>query len=170
MTTVTEEPRGLGGWLILPAIGLFILPIRLFFSLSNDFLPIFQQGYWEILTTPGSEAYHELWAPLIIFEVIGNIFFVIFDIILIFLFFVKSFRFPVLYIVFLALNLTFVAADLFFANSIPAVAAQNDAESVMQIVRSIIGAIIWIPYFLVSVRVKNTFVKREPDNLLQPAA
>ena len=170
MTTVTEEPRGLGGWLILPAIGLFILPIRLFFSLNNDFLPIFQQGYWEILTTPGSEAYHELWAPLIIFEVIGNIFFVIFDIILIFLFFVKSFRFPVLYIVFLALNLTFVAADLFFANSIPAVAAQNDAESVMQIVRSIIGAIIWIPYFLVSVRVKNTFVKREPDNLLQPAA
>ena len=170
MTTVTEEPRGLGGWLILPAIGLFILPIRLLFSLNNDFLPIFQQGYWEILTTPGSEAYHELWAPLIIFEVIGNIIFVIFDIILIFLFFVKSFRFPVLYIVFLALNLTFVAADLFFANSIPAVAAQNDAESVMQIVRSIIGAIIWIPYFLVSVRVKNTFVKREPDNLLQPAA
>lgn len=163
MATVTGEPRGLGGWLILPAIGLFVLPIRLAVSLSNDFLPIFQKGYWEVLTTPGSEAYHHLWAPLIIFEIAGNTFFIIFDIVLIFLFFAKSYRLPALFIAFLALNLLFVVSDFFFADLIPAVAAESDAESIKELARSIIGAIIWIPYFLASKRVKNTFVKPESN-------
>ena len=170
MATVTGEPRGLGGWLILPAIGLFVLPIRLAVSLNNDFLPIFQEGYWEILTTPGSEVYHHLWAPLIIFEIAGNTFFIIFDIALIFLFFTRSYRFPTLFIVFLASNLLFVVGDFFLADLIPAVAAENDAESIKELARPIIGAIIWIPYFLVSKRVKNTFVKPESNKPLQPTA
>lgn len=163
--TVTGGPRGLGGWLILPAIGLFVLPIRLTIMLINDFLPIFQRGYWEALTTPGSEAYHHLWAPLVIFEIAGNTFFIIFDIILIFLFFTKSYRFPVLFIAFLVLNLFFVVSDFFFADLIPAVAAESDREFVRDLAGSIIGAIIWIPYFLVSKRVKNTFVKPESNRV-----
>jgi len=158
MTTENGDPRGLGGWLILPLIGLFVLPIRFVASLINDFLPIFQEGYWEILTTPGTEAYHHLWAPLITFEIVGNAFFIIFDIILVFLFFTKSHRLPTLMIAFLSLNLLFVVSDFFFANLIPAVAAESDPESVKELGRAIIGAMIWIPYFLVSKRVKNTFV------------
>lgn len=159
METVAGEPKGLGGWLILPAIGLFVLPIQLAVSLNNDFLPIFQEGYWEIVTTPGSEAYHHLWAPLIIFEIAGNTFFLIFSIALIFLFFTRSYRFPTLFMLFIASNLLFVASDFVFADLIPALAAEGDAESIKELTRSITGAIIWIPYFLVSKRVKNTFVK-----------
>jgi len=48
MTTGDLEPKGLGGWLIFPAIGLFLLPILLLISLNNDFLPIFTEGYWEV--------------------------------------------------------------------------------------------------------------------------
>ncbi len=170
MATANGEPSGLGGWLILPAIGLFVLPIRLAISLNSDFLPIFQEGYWDVLTTPGSEAYHHLWAPLITFEIAGNAFFIIFDIILIFLFFAKSYRFPTLMIIYLASNFLFVVSDFFFADFIPAVAAQGDAESIKELFRSIIGAMIWIPYFLVSKRVKNTFVKPESNRPLQPTA
>jgi len=164
MTTGAIEPKGLGGWLILPAIGLFYLPVRLLISLNKDFLPIFAKGYWEILTTPGSEAYHHLWAPLIIFEISSNILFILFDVFLIFLFFTKSYRFPLLYIIFLVSNLLFVVGDFFFADFSPIIAAESDPDSLMEVARTIVAAMIWIPYFLVSKRVKNTFVKSESDN------
>lgn len=170
MATAPGEPRGLGGWLILPAIGLIVTPIRLMVSLITVFLPIFQKGYWEVITTPGSEAYHQLWAPLIIFEIAGNTFFIIVYIVLIFLFFSKSYRFPTLFIVCLALNLIFVVGDFFFADLIPTVEAQSDFQSVKDLVRFGISAAIWIPYFLVSKRVKNTFVRPESNKPLQPTA
>ena len=117
MSTIGEESRGLGGWLTLVAIGLCISPIILVFSVMNDLLPIFREGYWKILTTPGSEVYHRLWGPLIIFEIIGNAFFIVFNIILILLFFTKSYRFPTLTIVFLALSFLFVVGDFFSSRS-----------------------------------------------------
>ena len=167
MVWLTGEPRGLGGWLILPAISLFVLPIRIMGILINDFLPIFLEGYWDVLTTPGSEAYHHLWAPLIIFEITGNTLFIIFDIVLIFLFFTKSYRFPALFIAFLLLNFLFAIIDFFFADLIPAIAAESDPESVIAM---IIGVLIWTPYFLVSKRVKNTFLKPGSNNPMQPTA
>jgi hypothetical protein len=158
--------KGLG-WMVDTTCNRFIFyPIRLAASFYNDFLPMFREGYWEVLTTPGSEAYHHLWAPLIISEIIGNSLFIIFDIVLIVLFFTKSYRFPILIIIFIATNLFFVAGDLVLVDLIPAVAAESGPESVKELIRSIITAAIWIPYFLVSKRVKNTFVKKEPNKPL----
>jgi hypothetical protein len=168
MAKETKELKGLGGWLILPAIGLFVLLIKMAISLFTEFLPIFQKNYWAVLTTPGSGAYHPLWAPLIIFEIAGNTLFVILDVVLIFIFFTKSYRFPALFIAFLALNLVFMVSDFFFADLIPAVAAQSGPKYIKELAQTIIGTIIWIPYFLVSKRVKNTFVKPESENPLQP--
>lgn len=159
-TTTDKELKGLGGWLIIPALGLFIYPIRMAMSFKNDFLPIFQEGYWEILTTPGSEAYHHLWAPLLIFEMTFNSIFIILNFIMIYLFFTKHYRFPGLYIIFLASNLIFVVVDFFIADFIPALANQDDMESLKEVIRTVVSALIWIPYFMVSERVKNTFVNR----------
>ena len=167
MSTVDEELRGLGGWLILVAIGLCISPIRLAVTMMNDLLPIFSEGYWEILTTPGSEVYHRLWGPLIIFEIIGNAFFIIFNIILILLFFTKSYRFLTLTIAFLSLNFLFLIGDFFLADLIPAVASEDDGESVKEVFKTVISAMIWIPYLLASKRVKNTFVKQDSNKPLQ---
>ena len=163
MTNENGGPSGLGGWLILPAIGLFLTPIRILIYLTGDLLPIFQDGSWEALTTPGSEVYHHLWAPLIVFEVAGNLFFVLFAVALLFLFFSKSHRFPVLMIAYLVSNLAFILLDYAFFEFIPFLAGSYDAEVVKEIARGVVGAAIWVPYFLVSKRVKNTFVKPEAD-------
>jgi hypothetical protein len=162
LDSMAHEPRGIGGWLIIIAIGLFIWPPRLLLLFYKTFLPIFQNNYWEALTTAGTESYHELWAPLIIIEMCGNAVFFVFSIVLIALFFRKSPLFPRLYITCLAMNVVFVAGDFFFSNLIPAVAAENNAESVKELIRSIVSAAVWIPYMLVSERVKNTFIKAEP--------
>jgi hypothetical protein len=164
-----QGPKGIGGWLILPLLGLIAMPIRLGISLINDFLPIFQQGIWEVLTTPGTDAYHHLWAPLLTFEIMGNLLFITLALVLLYLLLTKSPYFPSLFIFFLASNLVFVIADFFFADLIPAIAAQNDPQPLKEVVRTVIGASIWIPYMLCSKRVKNTFVA--PDKVIErPAA
>ena len=164
--TKYAEPRGLGGWLILPAFGLFFFPLQTAVLLNEVLTPFLQEGVWELLTTPGSEAYHRLGAPLVIMEILGNIALTLFDIILIFLFFSKSYRFPALYVTFVVVQLLFVATDFFLSELIlpeliPAVAAEIDTESVRALLISIVHAVIWIPYFIVSERVENTFVKPE---------
>ncbi len=151
------EPSGLGGWLILPMLGLIFTPIKVGAMLATTFYPLFTEGSWEAITTPGSEVYHAMWAPLIIFEIICNSAFLIAAIVLLVFLFQKHHRFPKLMIWYLALNVAFVVTDFFVADLIPAVAAEPDPSSMKELIRVIIGAAIWIPYFLKSVRVKNTF-------------
>lgn len=158
MATGAGEPEGIAGWLILPAIGLIFMPIRGAVTVFSEFLPIFTEGQWQVFTTPGTEIYHPLWAPLLIFEISGNLGFIIFNIILAVLFFQKSSRTPNIYIAFLGLNIIFLLGDYFIADLIPTIAAMDDSDSMKEIMRSVIAATIWIPYFLVSKRVKNTFV------------
>jgi hypothetical protein len=38
------KPRGIGGWLILPMIGLFVTPLRLGAFLFSTYIPIFTEG------------------------------------------------------------------------------------------------------------------------------
>lgn len=170
MNATPAEPKGLRGWLILPAIGLFLAPLRLAVNLMKDFWPIFRDGYWPVLTTPGTEAYHPLWKPLLMFEIVGNTIFILANLALLFFFFTKHWRFPTLFITMLALNVVFVVSDFFMGNAIPAVAATNDPQSAREMARTLAAAVVWIPYFLRSKRVKNTFVKPGPAGPLQPVA
>lgn len=170
MTTTSREPKGLKGWLILPAIGMFASTIRLTLLLMRDFWPIFRDESWQALTTPGSPAYHQLWGTLLIFEMVGNSLFILANLTLIFFFFSKHWRFPALYITMLGLNVLFVISDFFLGNMIPAVSAAKDSQSIREIARTLAAAAIWIPYFLRSKRVKNTFVKPGTTGPLQPTA
>ncbi len=170
MNTTPGEPKGLGGWLILPAIGLIVASLRLGILLMKDFWPIFRDGFWPVLTTPGTEAYHPLWGTLLIFEIAGNTAFILANLALLFFYFTKHWRFPTLYITLLVLNVVFVVSDFFMGNAIPAVAASNDPQAAKEMARTLGAAAIWIPYFLRSKRVKNTFVKPGLAGPLQPTA
>ena len=153
-------PSGLGGWLVLVGIGLAVTAVRLSAFLVTTLVPVVTGDQWAQLTTPGTSSYHPFWAPLLMIETAGNLFFVGFAVTLLYLYFQKAPRFPKLFIAYLVLNLVFVTADYFLSGMIPAVAASTDNESVREIVRGLIGACIWVPYMLRSKRVKNTFVER----------
>jgi len=148
----------IGGWLILVVIGLILAPIRLLVVLFKDLLPALSADTWSRLTTPGTEAYHPLWAPLLLFEIIGNCLFIVSPIIIAIFFFQKRRFVPRLIIVLLLTNLVFVAIDYFAADLIPFVAAQEDMGSLVELIRVLIACTIWVPYFLVSKRAKGTFV------------
>jgi hypothetical protein len=157
--TKTDAPVGIGGWLILVVIGLIANPVLIARSLVVDFLPLFTEGIWEQLTTPGTSLYHPLWQPLIIFELAGNVSLIALAIITLAHLFTKSRRTSTLMIVYLAVQATFVVADFFLGEQIPALAAQPKFEEIKDMVRVLISTAIWIPYFCVSKRVKATFVE-----------
>jgi hypothetical protein len=155
----SPPPEGIGGWLIFVVIGLVVSPFRVIYFMTQNHWPIFRDGAWQQLTTPGTEIYHPFWAPLIVFEVLGN--FVVIAMALITLAFLvrRSRRTPSLAIAWFGWMAALVVIDYFAADLIPAVAAQPDPGSTKELIRSLFAAAVWIPYFLVSKRVKATFVK-----------
>lgn len=148
-----EAPQGVGGWLLLPAIGLCLFPFYALYSLAVDDWPIFQLGIWGSLTTPGAQAYHPLWAPTLIGGIAANVIFIAFDLALVFLLFRKSPRFPKAFVLFALLNLAFVSGIALAVWHI----AGSAAAVVTEVARAAVLVAVWVPYMLVSKRVRNTF-------------
>jgi hypothetical protein len=154
-----SEPRGIGGWLILVVIGLVLTPFRLAQGLLTNHWPIFRDGHWAELTTAGTEAYHPMWAPLLVFEVVGNLVMLVLPVVILVLFFRHSRRAPLAAIFMYAFSALFLIVDELLGRTIPAVAESTDHESLKELSRAVLIAAIWIPYFLRSKRVKNTFTR-----------
>ena len=65
-----DGPSGVGGWLVLPVLGMILTSLVAVFALFRDVIPVFRPQTWSALTTPGSPAYNALWAPLAFFEAV----------------------------------------------------------------------------------------------------
>jgi hypothetical protein len=148
-------PRGIGGWLVLPMLSLIITPFRVTFTTVRDFSGMLKPGVWDALTRPGGASYHPMWAPVILSELLMNIALVVGTVWLAVLFFKKSRRVPTLMIVWIAGNIGIQVVDRLLTRFIPALAEQAHLP---ELIRGLIAAAIWIPYFMKSVRVRNTFV------------
>ena len=159
MTPESDGPRGIGGWLILVILGLIVSPLRITYLLLTIHWPIFRDGTWHTLTTPGSPAYHHLWAPLLAYEIIGNLIAIVLALVTLVMLLRKSKRTPAFAIGWFAYGAAFVAVDFFVADLIPFVAQHPDPDDIKELARGVVAAAIWIPYFLVSKRVKATFVE-----------
>ncbi len=151
--------HGVGGWLILPCIGLAgslcivlsgLIQLRFCFDLNA----------WRALTMPGNSAYHVLWSPTLLLEILGNSF----QLALITLCCVLLLRhrasFPRFMILLYVSSMLMVCVDNALALQIPAVEIKNKAgQMAREVNRSVVACCIWIPYFLTSRRVRNTFRK-----------
>jgi hypothetical protein len=151
-------PSGLGGWLILVAIRVVAQPFRLGAELLQIFAPIFRDGTWEILTTPGSDQYHPLWAGFIIFEILGNLGFLIAGCALVFLFFSKSRLFPKTFIAYLLINLCMLILDAWLGSFVITDEPMFDPDTTKALFTTLMGVVIFVPYMMFSKRVRNTFV------------
>jgi hypothetical protein len=158
-TVVPGSPSGLAGWLIVVCLGLIITTFRLAKFVAETYPPMFRNGTWQDLTTPGAPHFHPFLAPTLIVEIIGNLLMVAAAIYLLFLFFRKSWRFPKTYVAFMISNLVFMVADLFAVSLVLPEQPVMGPDTVTELFRAVIGVGIWVPYMLISGRVKNTFVR-----------
>ncbi len=163
---LSQGPSGLGGWLVLPIIGLFGAILWNAAYLFGTIAPSLDT--WSVLTTPGNEFYHSLWAPTLVFETFVTVVLMAAPIGLLVLLFQKRRILPALMVAFYGfLSLTSVIDAILMISFVapwstsigdPEYAAAATSDAGQLIFRAIVLAAVWIPYFLVSKRVKNTFV------------
>ena len=115
-------------------------------------------GRWEILTTPGSDQYHPLLAGFIIFEILGNLGFIIAGCALVCLFFSKSRLFPKTFIAYLLINLCFLILDAWLGSFVITDEPMFDPDTTKALFTTLMGVVIFVPYMMFSKRVRNTFV------------
>ena len=153
-----QKLSGLGGWLILVAIGLLFGPIRLMFHMSQS-LDAFSLWKWHALTNPGGVSYNPLWGPSLTFELLGEISILIFDVFVLVLFFQRRRLFPRWFIALLVLNAVFVLGDMTAVHFLGVSSPKTAAQHLNNIMSVVVGCGVWIPYTCVSQRVKATFVR-----------
>lgn len=146
-----KEIKGLEGWLYFVALGLLLTP----FLVLSDLL----STDWQEISE-----YIESIKNLIYFEQFFTILLGVFAIYLIYLFAKMKKIFPKLYIIFLLLNLAYVFIDFIAIETVfggfkntPEI-SEVFYESGKSLGRGLLSCLIWIPYMIVSKRVKNTFV------------
>lgn len=158
-----KKLNGLRGWLILVAIGVIIAPIRLLSVELPMYNEILNDGSWELLTSADSELYHPLWAPVLITEITFSFVLLLASLYLVVLFFSKHYLFPLVFIAITLAMLVFIPFDAWLVSQVLPEESFLNGQTVRDLLRTLISAAIWIPYMLVSKRVKATFVEKKPS-------
>ena len=156
----SEAPLKIGGVLILVAIGLILSLVQNLGHFLGNLAPFRQAQVWERLTTPGWTSYHPNWKPVLLFELVSSSAILGLTAVAVALFFRKQRVFPKFIVIVIPIIFILILVGYYLSGLIPAVAESPDysKQSSMLIVR-LVALHVWIPYFLLSDRVKKTFVR-----------
>ncbi|MEC0257835.1 DUF2569 domain-containing protein [Paenibacillus lautus] len=154
------KPRveGLGGWLVFVQISLYFSLISIMYVLVTILFPVFEPETWNLITDKTSPGYNQALIQLIIFETVVNVIFVITAVIALFLLYRKKRAFPKLMIGYISFSLLVSIVDYAAVSQIEIMAQGDNGKFMSEWIRSLLYTSIWIPYFIRSKRVRNTFV------------
>jgi hypothetical protein len=158
-SSTSRRLEGIGGWLILLALGVIVNPFVFINNLVNLWPSVGMVDRWRQLTSPEGNAYHPSWLPSLAFEWMYSCVGLILSVLMVFLFFRKRAVAPKCLIAFLFYVLAGTILDNVLASAAIAAAdiPTGDSGKYSDIVTNTMRAAIWIPYLLVSQRVKATF-------------
>lgn len=158
MDAAKAGPKGIAGWLLLPALGLVFSPILMAFDIYQQVVLLTSDGVQKMFNDPGSRLYHPMWNAYALGTGLLNAALLAATVYVSWRFFTKSPQLPRLYIVWLLALVGVQVADIAVLK-LGGFPVPNVPDGVLsQLIRSAVTALIWIPYFLVSKRVRNTFV------------
>ena len=149
----------MGGWLILIIAGLFITILRQALIIYDQITLPYGMSAFTLSGTfvPGYVSALQIAVEMLFFS---------FAICLVFLFFQKNRKFPKYYIIFLIVSVAYVILGYLslycLANQLNEVKRIIDETlygQIMELVRMVLVAVVWILYMMKSKRVKATFTK-----------
>jgi len=155
-------PSGIGGWLLLPTLGVLLSPLRMGYDLATVFVWFFNQDHWDAMAAlkkPADFAFTQ--TALLISTTLGVLIFVG-SIFLLILWFFRRRLAPHLYIGVLGASAAAIALDLIMTSqpAFQAVLGSQTAPDILpEMTKAAVACGIWIPYMLVSRRVRNTFTR-----------
>jgi hypothetical protein len=143
------EPVGIKGWLILPAIGTVLSPIYLTISVLK-LVPTLEK-VWAARAALSNGLF-----IFVIVETVLNVAFILGWLGAILLLVLKSPYYPKAYMALMGGMVAFLVVDMIV--SAGGYNHQPGQDEIISLGRTILVAAIWIPYMMMSRRVKNTFV------------
>jgi hypothetical protein len=153
-----------GGFLLVAAVIIVIQPPATLVNLCANYEP-YTMTEWNSLTSPSSSGYHPLWQPVLLFELIANVFWVVFSSLMAVLFFQKRFTFPRVYSAYVVISFVLQSVDKLVYRVLPG----RDMEGISEFASITFGAMLAISlyalYFERSRRVGNTFVRVLRDEI-----
>ncbi|HET7863764.1 MAG TPA: DUF3857 domain-containing protein [Burkholderiaceae bacterium] len=160
-------PRGLGGWLLLVGLGVGISVLRMAREL-HTLAPSMTTATWLNLATEGGGAYHPLWGPILLFELVADLALLTGYGVLSVLFVQRRSSVPRVYISVALCGVLLSGLDLLLAGLIPQAAQSVSSADWSGLVRQGVAAAIWTSYFMRSARVRVTFVGRRNTQATEP--
>jgi hypothetical protein len=152
-----QGPVPIGGWLILAAVGLVATPLRLTHEVLTKLLPQVSGPAWEVLTTPGSDAYRPALAGLLVLDIVANGLFVACTVVTCVAFFQRRRYVPRLMIAFWVAQLLYVLlVDTLLLQLLVEGAAMTKPSTLAM---AVLKTVAWCAYFQRSTRVKRTFLR-----------
>lgn len=140
--------RGIGGWLIFPMLGTVISPFIHLKGIAESAEAIGKTEFQTYVPTLRTLLYVELCVSigLLIAWIVAAIFI-----------FKHKRQYPVLFNALLLFTLTFNAGETYFVYAQFGISPEH--SNIVDVGRSLMASLIWVPYMLRSKRVANTFVK-----------
>ena len=158
-TKITASSNNIGGWLIVIASGLAISLVTGLYYLIKIYPPIFTDGTWETITTPGNDAYHPFFGGFIYFNITGGFICLALEVATLINLIQRSHHTKKIAIAYFLFSSAFITLSYFIPSIISLPTGQNDPDLRRELVGSLIRSAIFIPYFLLSRRVKLTLIK-----------
>ena len=151
-----DGPRGVGGWFLLPLLGVFLSPFVIAFNLLA-IMPAITMSTWRVITNPHMPGFDPVLPVLVVAEMVGNEVVLVFSIVLMFALARRLRIFRRLYIVTMLAVLGLAWVDAVAVTVVTASGSEDIAE-VGRLIMSSISTLLWCLYMLVSRRVRNTFI------------
>ena len=159
LVEVDQHLVGIGGWLVLVAIAVTLRPLLLLSQMAKIASPTFSQDIWDAITTPGNASYQPAFGPILVMEEVCNLLLLSGSVLMVVLFYRRHRHFPKTFIVLMAFSVVFLNLDDWAGTHV--LKTTTSAETGFQNggLQALLQALIWIPYMLISRRVKATFTR-----------
>lgn len=152
-------PSGIGGWLVLPLIGLVLTIALTLFNLWQAYQAFTPSAFDAIVNA--TEPPLTTLRDIVLLSFGGGTILLATATTSLVLFLGRKRQLPAMIIVHLLTSIAVSLAEFYASQQLLEFDASlaDVVDSFKQLVRSLIAACLWIPYFVISRRVKNTFVR-----------
>jgi transglutaminase-like putative cysteine protease len=155
-----EPPlAGLGGWLILVGIGVVVAPLVQFAAVVLHAESYFSAANIAATADPLWENHHPWWPAVIRAELALKAVILVVSTAACLTFFRRQRQFPFLFIAVFAVSVAENGLQWFILENLPTVEGESRKETISDSIGLVLQGLIWVPYILVSQRVKLTFVR-----------
>jgi transglutaminase-like putative cysteine protease len=147
---------GIGGWMLWPVFG---LAIGIFVEARAAYLALdltLDLAKWNLLTLPEAARYEPFWAPALLFEACAGVGLLVFSVLSFVLLLQKRSTFPKVVVALLIAKPIVYLLDKALLWQIHTSTAPKELFT-QTLIQLLISSAIWVPYFLLSKRVKATF-------------